>query len=209
MLDASPVGQVLAASGPPARNGVLEIVVLVVFAALLVVGQYRRRRLRRRYQLGRRQRAVRLSRQWLEPLVAVVAVAGVLAKDVAAGSAHIVAILAGGVIGAGLGLVRGRFMLGRARRIDGRLVLERNWQELAVIFLLVGLQMVQREVSDRSTSLFGLISSALLALGVLESMARVGYLTVRARSAEVLDTAGPSAAPDVPGSEGAGRSLPG
>jgi hypothetical protein len=152
---------------------------------------------------------VRLSRQWLEPLVAVVAVAGVLAKDVAAGSAHIVAILAGGVIGAGLGLVRGRFMLGRARRIDGRLVLERNWQELAVIFLLVGLQMVQREVSDRSTSLFGLISSALLALGVLESVARVGYLTVRARSAEVLDTAGRSAAPDVPGSEGAGRSLPG
>lgn len=192
----------LAASGPPARNGVVEIVVLV--ALLLLVGYtvWRRRVLRRRYHLSRRQRAARLSAQWLEPLAALLLVAGVLAKDVAAGSAHLVALLTGALIGAVLGVVRGHYMLGRARRVGDRLLLERNWQELVIIFLLVALQMLQREVSATSTSAFALISTGLLSAGVFESVGRVAFLTVRARSATPAGAddrpppSGPGAGPD-------------
>ncbi len=191
-MSAAPSGAstTLAASGPPAENGVLEIVVLAVLLVLIAYGMVRRRALRRRYHLDRRQRAVRLSQQWLEPVLAFVLVAGVLAKDVAAGSAHLVALVVGGLLGAALGVVRGRYMLGRARRVGKRLVLERNWQELVIVFLLVGLQMLQREVSAHSTSVVALISTGLLSAGVLESVGRVAFITVKARSAQREDAEG-------------------
>jgi hypothetical protein len=45
------------------------------------------------------------------------------------------------------------------------------------------LQMVRRVFSSDAESRFGLITSGLLAAGVMESFGRVVYLTVRARSA--------------------------
>ncbi|WP_157936862.1 hypothetical protein, partial [Geodermatophilus chilensis] len=108
MSAAAPAGSAtLAASGPPAQN--LEIVVLAVLVLLAAYNVWRRRALRRRYHLGNRERAVRLQQQWIEPLVAVVLVGGVLAKDVAAGPAHLLALAVGGVIGAVLGESRSRW----------------------------------------------------------------------------------------------------
>ncbi|MGY1673230.1 hypothetical protein [Geodermatophilus sp. SYSU D00710] len=190
---AAPGTTVLAASGAPAENGVLEVVVLAVLLLLAGYSFWRRRVLRRRYHLGRRERAVRLQQQWLEPLVAVVLVAGVLAKDVAAGSAHLVALAIGGVVGAVLGVLRARYLLGRAHRVGNRLVLERNWQEMLLLVVLVVLQMAQRELSTESTSVLGLVSTALLSAGVVESVARVAYLTARARSATTQDPPGAAA----------------
>jgi hypothetical protein len=51
-----------------------------------------------------------------------------------------------------------------------------------LVWMLV-LQMVQRVFSSDAESLVGLITSGLLAAGVMESFGRVVYLTVRARSA--------------------------
>ncbi|SNS38402.1 hypothetical protein SAMN04488107_2327 [Geodermatophilus saharensis] len=183
----------LASSGAPAENGVVEVVALTVLLALAGWSFWRRRALRRRYHLGHRERAVRLQQQWLEPVVAVVVVAGVLAKDVAAGSAHLVALAVGGVVGAVLGVLRGRYLLGRARRVGNRLVLERTWQEVLLLVVLVVLQMVQRELSTESTSALALVSTALLSAGVVESVARVTYLTVRARTATTQDPPGSAA----------------
>ncbi|MGY1711856.1 hypothetical protein ACI8AC_20360 [Geodermatophilus sp. SYSU D00758] len=177
----------LAASGPPAENGVLEVVALAVLLVLAGYAFWRRRVLRRRYHLDKRERAVRLGQQWLEPLLAVVVVGGVLAKDVAAGPAHLVALAVGGTAGAVLGVLRARYLLGRVRRVGNRLVLERTWQEVLLLVLLLVLQMVQREVSTESTSPLALVSTALLSAGVLESVARVAYLTLRARSATTED----------------------
>jgi hypothetical protein len=110
-------------------------------------------------------------------------VAGVLSKDIAAGPVHLVAVCIGVVIGTALGMVRAHFLFRRARRIDSHIVLERNWQELAVLFALVILQMIDREVSSTATSALALVGTGLLSLGVAESLVRVAYLSVRARSA--------------------------
>jgi hypothetical protein len=169
-------------TGPP-QNGLLELVALAVLLVLAVFAVLRRRALRRRYHLDRRQRAVRLQQQWLEPVLALVVVAGVLWKDLAAGTGHVVAAVVGAVIGVALGALRGHYMLGRARRVGRHLVLERNWQEIAVIVVLLGLQMAQREIGNDSTGIIGLITTGLLAVGVMESLARVAYITARARSA--------------------------
>ena len=61
----------LAASGPPAEIGRLELVVLATLVVLVAFAMWRRRALRRRYHLGSRERAVRLPQQWLEPLAAL------------------------------------------------------------------------------------------------------------------------------------------
>ncbi len=193
VVAAAPGTAALAASGAPAENGVLEVVALAVLLLLAGFAFRRRRLLRRRYHLAGRERAVRLQQQWLEPVLAVAVVAGVLAKDVAAGSAHLVALAVGGLLGSVLGILRARYLLGRARRVGNRLVLERNWQEMVLLVVLVVLQMVQRELSTESTSVLALVSTALLSAGVVESVARVAYLTVRARSATTQDPPGAAA----------------
>jgi hypothetical protein len=188
---------VLAQSGPPANNGVLEFVALAVLFVLAITAVRRRRQtLRRRYGLQRRERAVRLGQQWLDPLVSLAVVAGVLSKDVAAGPAHLVAVCIGVAVGTGLGLVRAHFLFRRARRIDSHIVLERNWQELAVLFALVILQMIDREVSSTSTSVLALVGTGLLSVGVAESLVRVAYLSVRAHSAVRDELAGAPAGAD-------------
>jgi hypothetical protein len=56
--------------------------------------------------------------------------------------------------------------------------------------------MVDREVSSTSTSALALVGTGLLSVGVAESLTRVAYLSVRARSAVRNEVACAPAAAD-------------
>ncbi len=122
----------ITAAGQPADNGVIEVVGLLVLAAVLAWVGRRRRRLRERYNPSGRQRAVLLRRQWLERLTAVLVAGGVLYKDIVAGPANLVAVIIGGLVGPVLGVVRGRLVFRDGARVRNRIVLERKWPEMLI-----------------------------------------------------------------------------
>lgn len=161
------------------RNFHPGIGLLAVVVVIIVAVRWGRRRSRAKHQLARNQRAVYLQRQWLDPVVELIIVGGVIWSDLQHGWLPWLALVVGVVIGLPLGAARGRFMYVRSLGQGSKVVLERNAAEIGIFVALIAIKLAARAISSNPTSALNLIALALLGIGVASSVGRVVYITVR------------------------------
>lgn len=162
------------------KNAVSLVTTLLIFAAIIAVVAWRWRRkkqLRERYDLQKGQRAVSIYQQWLDPVVALLVVGGLLWQDLLAGPGHIVVLVIGAAIGAGIGIARARLMYVSAVRQHGHLIVQRGKVEIGLLIALVVLKIYAHTLADTPNSVANLLVTGLLGADIAESTARVAYLT--------------------------------
>jgi len=157
------------------------LLVPVIIIALIAFRRSRRQKSRAKHNLARRERVVYIWQQWLDPIVELLVVGGVVWVDLEHGLLPWVAFLLGMVIGLPLGAIRGRFMFVRSlgEGHKHKIVLERNPAEIGVLLGLIVIKLVARAVSSSPTSAINLISVGLLGIGIASSLGRVAYITIR------------------------------
>ena len=161
------------------RNFHPGIGLLVIIVVIVLLFRWRRRQSRAKHQLARNQRAVYLQRQWLDPVVELIIVGGVIWSDLQHGWLPWLALVVGIVIGLPLGAIRGRFMYVRSLGKGSKVVLERNAAEIGIFAALIAIKFAARAISTNPASALNLIALALLGIGVASSVGRVVFITAR------------------------------
>jgi hypothetical protein len=156
-----------------------SIILLVVVVAVILLFRWRRRQSRAKHNLERNQRAVYLQRQWLDPVVELIVVGGVIWNDLQHGWLPWLALIVGAVIGLPIGAIRGRFMYVRSLGKGSKVVLERNAAEIGILAALIAIKLAARAVSADPTSAINLVAVALLGVGIASSVGRVVFITIR------------------------------
>lgn len=173
----------------------------VVLVAMLLVLLHRRRR-SAELSLGRGQRVVALQQQWLDPVVTLFLVGGVLRRDIT-DPLHLALAGVGVLIGAAAGVTRARLIFLEARPAISRIVLKRGVAEIAIVAVLAVIALACRSISPDGHAPLNLIATVVLTIGVAESVARTGYLTWRYFHEAARLRSDPT--PSVPDTADAGR----
>jgi hypothetical protein len=160
------------------KNLNIAVTLLIVIAVIVLI-QWRRRRSRSKNQLAHNQRAVYLQRQWLDPVIELLIVGGVIWSDLQNGWLPWLMVLLGIVVGLPIGVVRGKYMYVRSVGKGHKIVLERNAVEISIFIVLIAIKFVARAISSDPKSAINLIAVALLGMGIASSVGRVAYITIQ------------------------------
>ena len=154
------------------------VFVPVILLAWIMFRRSRRAQQRQKHGLSKRQRTVYVQQQWLDPVIELIVVGGVLWIDLQHGFLPWLALLIGVAIGGPLGIYRGRFMYVRSVE-KHKVVVERNLAEMLILLGLIAIKLAAHAISSNSNSLINLIAVGLLGIGIASSVGRVVYITVR------------------------------
>jgi hypothetical protein len=154
------------------------ILIVIVGGAVIFLNQTRRQTFKKQHDLKRNQRGVNIAQQWLDPILELTVVGGVIWSDLQHGWLPWVSLLLGLAVGIPVGIVRGRFMYVRSVT-KTKIVVERNAAEISILAILIVIKFVARSISAKPTSAINLIAIALLGIGLASSVGRVAYITVR------------------------------
>lgn len=155
--------------------------IYVVLVVLVVIMVLRRRGIsqtpRGSLNKGERQRPILIT--WLDPLVSILFVGSVLWGLMTRNYAHAGAALIGALIGVPIGLARARVMYVRAVRDARSIILRRSPIEYALLALLLGLRLAANSIANLHNSSATYALTAVLALGIVESITRASAIVWR------------------------------
>jgi hypothetical protein len=160
---------------------IVPVLVIVVVLVIQVQVRSRQKQIRSDYNLAKNQRAIYIQRQWLDPVVELVIVGGVIWGDLQHGWLQWLLFLVGVVIGLPLGIVRGRNMYvgSIGKGIKSKIVIERNLAEISILVVLIVIKLAAHAISADPSSPLNLAAIALLGVGIASSIGRVIYITVQ------------------------------
>lgn len=161
------------------NNAISTFILVIIIVVFVVWRRQRRQTLRQKHNLQRNQRTVHIAQQWLDPVIELVIVGGVIWSDLQHGWLPWLCFLIGGVIGLPIGALRGRFMYVRSIGKSGRIIIERNAAEIGILLVLVAIKLIAHKISAQPTSALNLLVIGLLGISLASSIGRVAYITTR------------------------------
>jgi hypothetical protein len=164
-------------------KGVEGLVALVLVVAILTMTK-RARRATDAMDLPRGQRLRPVGLLLLEPVLYVLLVGALLWDELGDSSWHVLAALVGFAVGVPFGLYRAHIMYVRADPARRAVILARSTAEYVALAVLGLLELGRSDLenrADRLDSPLSLLVTALVALALAESLARVGATVLRYR----------------------------
>ena len=151
--------------------------VIVLLLAVLIVKELRRSNAiaeqDETIQLGRFQRLRTLRMQYLEPLFALVIVGSLVVSDLAKSAWHVVAMVAGALLGLWFGAFRAKATYIAAYPKYEAVVLRTNKEAVVSILLLIAVKLLAEQDILPDSGIFPTIVAFLLGFLFVESFARV------------------------------------
>src|ERR1700677_3977006 len=126
---------------------------------------------------GERQRPILIT--WLDPLISILFVGSVLWSLMTRNYAHAGAALVGALAGVPIGLARARVMYVRAIPAAKCIILRRSPVEYALLAVLLVLRLSANSIASMHSSVATYLLTAVIALGVVESIVRAGAIVWR------------------------------
>jgi hypothetical protein len=155
--------------------------IYVVLVVLVVIIILRRRGISQTPQgslnKGERQRPILIT--WLDPLVSILFVGSVLWGLMTRNYAHAGAAVIGALVGIPIGLARARVMYVRAVRETKSIILRRSPAEYALLAVLLAIRLSANSIANLHNSFATYALTAVLALGIAESITRAGAIVWR------------------------------
>jgi hypothetical protein len=153
----------------------------IVLAILVVIGILRRRGITQTspgsLAKGERQRPILIT--WLDPLISILFVGSVLWDLMTRNYAHAGAAIVGGLVGVPIGLARARVMYVRAVPAVKCIILRRSPVEYALLAVLLALRLSANSIANMHSSIATYVLTAVIALGVIESIVRASAIVWR------------------------------
>jgi len=158
--------------------------ILVVLLILVVIGRLvqRGRRQGAQHSLAPKERIRPLAITLLDPVISLVIVGPIFLRLITLSSAHTVAAIAGGIVGLAIGYWRAKVMFVRAVKAERLVVLRRHGLEYVLLLVLIVARTSENAVSKSPASGASLLFAFLVALGVVESLARTAFIVERYRA---------------------------
>lgn len=154
---------------------------IIVLGALVVVALLvRQGRLQSRganLNPGERMRPIAIT--CIDPVISAVIIGPLLWRLVSAHGLDVAGAAAGAVVGMVIGYYRARVMFVRSVRASAAVVLQRSGVEYALVFVLIVLRSVQGQLELHRVSATTVAVAALAALGLVEAIARAGFIISR------------------------------
>lgn len=129
----------------------------------------------------------------LDPAISLLIVGPIFVRLVTLNVLHLVIAVVGGLVGLVVGYARARVMFVRAVRDLRSVVLQRHGLEYALVVMLVVVRSLEQQVSRDHSNGLSLLYAGLVALGVVEAIARTAFLYERYRTHDPLE---PTAMPE-------------
>jgi len=130
-------------------------------------------------QLEKKQRQRPIMMTWLDPVLSLFFVGTLLWELMTRSPAHVVAALAGGLCGVPLGVARAKAVYVRAIVDVKMVVFRRSALEYGLLAVLLLLRSAENWVASMRSGPATLVLTGLVALGVVESVARCVALSIR------------------------------
>jgi hypothetical protein len=155
--------------------------IYIVLVVLVVIMILRRRGISQTPQgslnKGERQRPILIT--WLDPLVSILFVGSVLWGLMTRNYAHAGAAIIGALVGIPIGLARARVMYVRAVHESKSIILRRSPAEYALLAVLLAIRLSANSIANLHNSFATYALTAVLALGIAESIARASAIVWR------------------------------
>lgn len=155
--------------------------IYIVLAILVVIMILRRRGIsqtpRDSLNKGERQRPILIT--WLDPLISILFVGSVLWGLMTRNYAHAGAAVIGALVGIPIGLARARVMYVRAVREAKCIILRRSTAEYGLLAVLLAIRLSANSIANLHNSFATYALTAVLALGIAESIARASAIVWR------------------------------
>jgi hypothetical protein len=126
---------------------------------------------------GERQRPILIT--WLDPLISILFVGSVLWSLMTRNYAHFGAAVVGALAGVPIGLARARVMYVRAIPSAKCIILRRSPVEYALLAVLLALRLSANSIANMHSSAATYALTAVIALGVVESIVRASAIVWR------------------------------
>jgi len=153
----------------------------ILLAFLVVMSILRRRGVRQTksgsLSKGERQRPILMT--WLDPLLSIVFVGGVLWGLMSRDVVHVLFALVGAAAGVPLGVARARTMYVRAVPDAKSVIFRRSTLEYGLLAVLLVLRIVERSIAALHNAPATYLLTTLIALAVVESFARTASIGLR------------------------------
>ncbi len=160
------------------------LVTLGIFAfgviSLLLYG--RSRSVQKKVALEKGQRVRLMALEWMEPMLEILIVLGLLWADLSDNAGHLVAAAIGAVVGAFFGRWRAQILWVRAEPTLKAVVMKRSWAEYLAFALLIIVKVLSESFTAKSGWLSWVLTAA-VALVVAEAVTRVIVMHVWYRRA--------------------------
>jgi hypothetical protein len=153
----------------------------IVFAILIAIVILRRRGISQTpsgsLKKGERQRPILIT--WLDPLISILFVGTVLWGLMTRNYAHAAAAIVGALVGVPIGLARARVMYVRAVKEAKCIILRRSAAEYALLAVLLAIRLSANSIANLHNSFATYGLTAVLALGIAESITRASAIVSR------------------------------
>ncbi len=126
---------------------------------------------------GERQRPILIT--WLDPVISIVFVGSVLWGLMTRNYAHFGAAIIGGLAGVPIALARARVMYVRAVPASKCIILRRSPIEYGLLVVLLVLRLSANSIASMHSSVATYVLTAIIALGVVESVVRASAIVWR------------------------------
>lgn len=162
-----------------------EVIVIVIIAGIFILRRRRVGTVRKKNNLEKNQRTSYLARQWLDPVIELVIVGGVIWGDLQHGWLPWLVLLVGLAIGFPIGFIRGKYMYIGSIKGTGKVILERNMAEIGILVALIIVKTIAEHLHAKPTSPLILIVVGALGLSLASSVGRVVYITIRHHKSDI------------------------
>ena len=115
----------------------------------------------------------------LDPVVSLVIIGPIFWHLITANLIHVGAALLGAAFGVGIAWARARVMYVRAEPKSKSVVLRRSGIEYGLLLLLIVIRTVENSETHSRSGFSSLILTALISLGVVETIARSGFIVLK------------------------------
>lgn len=169
-------------------SGAGSLIVLVVLVAIAVL--VRRGRLNTAHvPLNKGERIRPLAITLLDPVASLVIIGPIFWHLTSTNVDHVIFAIVGGVVGVVIAWARARVMFVRAMHVTKSVVLRRSSTEYALLGLLIILRLVEGSVKHERVGVESLILTSLIALAVIETIARSAFIVRKYLNDDVTQTA--------------------
>lgn len=115
----------------------------------------------------------------LDPVVSLMIIGPIFWHLITTNFAHVGAAFLGGTFGVGIAWARARVMYVRAEPKSKSVVLRRSGIEYGLLFLLIVIRMIETSETHNRSGFSSLVLTALISLGVVETIARSGFIVLK------------------------------
>jgi len=170
---------------------------LIVPIAIILMIILRRQGVRQgaALDLGPKERLRPLLMVWIDPLLVFLFSGEMLWTIVHRNVMHATAAVVGGLLGSVVGIIRGRIVFIKAVPQHKSVVIKRNAIEYGLLIVLLALRITQDAITKHHSGIVIVILGGLIALAIIESIARAGALTQRYRNAKPFELLAEKAGP--------------